>query len=624
LRADLQLVDLRQASLDILGPGRYVLQRYGNRMHGVLSAGTLIDHPGAEVYLISAGGTNRGEPPLLDSDDIYWLWCKRGHVEVYGAFPAGFTRGRADIRIDTPSPKGAHIIAYSRSEGTKRGRGSKLDPKAAERSHEAGGAGKARSQLLYVPPSDLPVDIALKANLLGGHEPETSLVEYHAAGTLWLLGNNVQPSAYLVKTEPDLAARRTFLVNGDAPKATVIAVGNTLANDRVLTRINARTKIARATLVRRHWWYRGKPERAKVAANAFLPTLGPGKDKLPPVPRSNPPILGCIPVGVKPPKALDLVSVKTFGAAGDGKTDDTAALQAALGSDKVTRLFFPPGVYITSKPLDLRIHERFGAGGWIAGAGPDKSVIRNVAGGRAVDANGLYWTLIQGLGFETADQSDVCFHLDKRTGHTSGVLFHNCRFRGGKVAMGIAMDKGPNCEHIMHTGCVFEDADIGFAMGNPNALKNLVAESTFRNCRVNMALRWLRDGKLTETGVHGCFGVIGATFSGTREKDFDFALHKRRYFLGIVSDSPMICDSRAGSKFMDVQIYENCEWYQTAPVFYRTGTSGGAIFLYSRVKTGGIEVTPGRHGVAFAIDLWSRLGGEPWHAPVRLFGEKPK
>ncbi len=55
---------------------------------------------------------------------------------------------------------------------------------------------------------------------------------------------------------------------------------------------------------------------------------------------------GAIPRSVQD-KERDIVSVKDFGAVGDGVTDDTAAIQAAWDSIKSANgtLFFPKGVY---------------------------------------------------------------------------------------------------------------------------------------------------------------------------------------------------------------------------------------------------------------------------------------
>ncbi|MGZ4814378.1 MAG: alkaline phosphatase family protein [Terriglobales bacterium] len=54
--------------------------------------------------------------------------------------------------------------------------------------------------------------------------------------------------------------------------------------------------------------------------------------------------------------SLGIVSVKDFGAKGDGTTDDTAAIRAAfasMGPHPRNRLFFPAGVYRISNTLDL-------------------------------------------------------------------------------------------------------------------------------------------------------------------------------------------------------------------------------------------------------------------------------
>src|SRR5690606_18805835 len=48
-------------------------------------------------------------------------------------------------------------------------------------------------------------------------------------------------------------------------------------------------------------------------------------------------------------------NVKWFGATGDGTTDDTVTLQAAINSvPEGVSLFFPEGVYIVSTPLFMR------------------------------------------------------------------------------------------------------------------------------------------------------------------------------------------------------------------------------------------------------------------------------
>lgn len=55
-------------------------------------------------------------------------------------------------------------------------------------------------------------------------------------------------------------------------------------------------------------------------------------------------------------KIRDFVSVKDFGAIGNGTADDTTAIQAAIDSLSATggAAFFPPGTYIISSPISMR------------------------------------------------------------------------------------------------------------------------------------------------------------------------------------------------------------------------------------------------------------------------------
>ncbi len=51
-------------------------------------------------------------------------------------------------------------------------------------------------------------------------------------------------------------------------------------------------------------------------------------------------------------KMREFISVEDFGAVGDGTTDDTLAIQAALNTGPFTQIEFPPGVYLTG-PLTV-------------------------------------------------------------------------------------------------------------------------------------------------------------------------------------------------------------------------------------------------------------------------------
>jgi hypothetical protein len=61
-------------------------------------------------------------------------------------------------------------------------------------------------------------------------------------------------------------------------------------------------------------------------------------------------------------KLRDVVSVKDFGAVGDGIHDDLAAIQAAIGDD-IVDVYFPPGVYKVSDTIDVKRSSLFSSVG---------------------------------------------------------------------------------------------------------------------------------------------------------------------------------------------------------------------------------------------------------------------
>src|SRR5258708_259597 len=67
--------------------------------------------------------------------------------------------------------------------------------------------------------------------------------------------------------------------------------------------------------------------------------------------------------------AYSLTNVKDYGAKGDGSTDDTAAIQSAINaSSSGATIFFPPGTYIISSPIQYKGSRSYiGAGTKLAG-----------------------------------------------------------------------------------------------------------------------------------------------------------------------------------------------------------------------------------------------------------------
>jgi len=103
------------------------------------------------------------------------------------------------------------------------------------------------------------------------------------------------------------------------------------------------------------------------------------------------------------------VNVKAFGAVGDGVTDDTTAIQAAITALPATGgiLYFPPGTYLVNSGLPLT---GLVSGTKVCGAGRNASIIKN--GG-----TGNIWSI------PTATSKVTFESITLQSGATSGHIF---------------------------------------------------------------------------------------------------------------------------------------------------------------------------------------------------------
>ena len=174
----------------------------------------------------------------------------------------------------------------------------------------------------------------------------------------------------------------------------------------------------------------------------------------------------------------------TYGAAGNGATDDTAAIQKALNSLSSTNptIYFPPGTYLVTQTLTLTAQEYVN----IIGADPSTTAIEwgGASGGTMLHLNGVAYSRFDRLTFNgkgnagvTVDQS-----WDGSTGYFdtgneyADDVFENAGtgFRCGNLGYGCA-------ETSMLRDQFLSDTIAGVAMENFNALDMFIWYSLFQN-----------------------------------------------------------------------------------------------------------------------------------------------
>lgn len=135
-------------------------------------------------------------------------------------------------------------------------------------------------------------------------------------------------------------------------------------------------------------------------------------------------------------KIREVVSVKDFGAVGDGVTDDTAAIQAAIDSALVpsvgyTMIWFPTGLYLTTSPLLLPANYRLDGDDAVikAKVGFTGVVRNNIGGGGTVTLNCI-------LLFLLGDYNNIAGPQRERA----------------YLGTGITLD----CNNVIHTGMYME------------------------------------------------------------------------------------------------------------------------------------------------------------------------
>jgi hypothetical protein len=220
-----------------------------------------------------------------------------------------------------------------------------------------------------------------------------------------------------------------------------------------------------------------------------------------------------------PDRLAEVVNVKDFGAVGDGKANDTAAIQAAIdaaygpasaphGGTNYTlnrAVFFPAGLYIISAPIRLfMVH-----GAHIYGAGRFATTIYNASGGGCFVTNGLNYSRFEDM-YLRCDNGSGAIVFDCNwdgSGRWAVQLqsntFINMFFNGGTIGFRLAADGYQGDSHMLINCYIAAATQAGIYVAAQNAIQNWLIGGNISSCAIGM---W---------GVGGFFdNYIGVNFTG--------------------------------------------------------------------------------------------------------------
>jgi hypothetical protein len=211
----------------------------------------------------------------------------------------------------------------------------------------------------------------------------------------------------------------------------------------------------------------------------------------------------------------DWINVKTEvdpRALGDGRADDTIAIQKALnGVRDGSVLYFPPGIYRITAPLSLK--NPTGArwiGGLIVGTGRDtKLVWDGGAGGTMLLLNGMAYSRFVGFELDGQGKASVGFHYQATEGFQTEVTHRHLAFRGftNSAVLEHHPNEGQALAETTFENCLFEDCERGIAFLQFNDYDFTFDGCEFRRCGVAIDC------------AHGNFYVRNCHFEASRVVD---------------------------------------------------------------------------------------------------------
>ncbi|MEF2156387.1 glycosyl hydrolase family 28-related protein [Luteimonas sp. FXH3W] len=310
-------------------------------------------------------------------------------------------------------------------------------------------------------------------------------------------------------------------------------------------------------------------------------------------------------------KARETISVKDFGAKGDGITDDTAAIQAAVnyvqsltpGSSNGARLFIPNGDYrirdsiLVTAPIEIQ-----GAGAQATKIAIDMGstfdvtsagvIFRDlfIPGGYAWPSNGIKLTNGNGVIIERCTFQNNVTGIDMTLSYAVEVI--SCVF---DVCYSYGIYSSTSCHNLMVERCGFFTCGVmngGHAINISAASDNIgIKDNDFEYCNVNIQLHSCNSVEITgnyfEYHDDACF-FFGGTCTG-------IIIEANWIALGHATNGGFTATiaNIKGGRFRHNTIYNQ------AVVFDSATLEGFTVGLNQKTGTG-------------------TLGGQPWITPTYL------
>ena len=214
------------------------------------------------------------------------------------------------------------------------------------------------------------------------------------------------------------------------------------------------------------------------------------------------------------------INVKTDvipAAVGDGVTDDTAAIQAAMNVVvKGETIYFPPGIY---KITDTLIFTCGTTAKWcinMVGHGRD-TILRwhGLAGEDMIEVNGNPYCKYEGLTFDGQGNADSAFYHYNTTKFESNVRYRNMafyNFTGAAIHPETQSVDAYALDSPSFENCIFDNCGIGIWVRNRNDYNFTIAGCDFISCgqgiRCEGGTFYARDCYFNGSTLYDIFGSL--------------------------------------------------------------------------------------------------------------------